>query len=85
MSAICGIYSLTEEAIATEDFQAVMQELAPYGRDGSDVWQAEAIALGHRMTHVTPESLSEKLPWRDSSRDCTIAIAAFFVFETRLG
>jgi asparagine synthase (glutamine-hydrolysing) len=76
MSAICGIYSLTEEAIASEDFQVVMQQLAPYGKDGNGVWQAEIIALGHQMTHVTPESLSEKLPFRDANRNWTIAADA---------
>ena len=51
----------------------MLTALEEYGLDGSDRWCDEAVALGHQMTWLTPESQHETLPlliprrgWRSS-------------------
>ncbi len=73
MSGIIGIYNLSqpsleqanlgETAIAPNALQRMVETLRHRGPDGSDVWHAGAIGLGHCMLWTTPESLLESLPY----------------------
>ncbi len=76
MSAICGLYQRDGEPVAREDIARMMDALARRGPDGSGVWCENAVALGHQMLHITPESLNEKLPSHDALAQLTITADA---------
>ena len=65
MSGICGILHLDGQPVKAETLEKMMDALAHRGIDGSGAWREGAIALGHQMLHLTPESLTEKLPFSD--------------------
>jgi asparagine synthase (glutamine-hydrolysing) len=65
MSSICGIVSLNGKPVALETLEAMMAALAHRGIDGSGTWREGPTAFGHQMLLITPESLSEKLPFFD--------------------
>ena len=77
MSAICGCvdfrtgHTTPEAAIAP-----MMAALEPLGRDGGGSWSKGPVALGHRLTHVTPESVGEKLPLEHEPSGCVITADA---------
>lgn len=76
MSAICGIVHRHREPVATHKIVQVMKALKTYGPDGSGLWQEREAALGHQMLHLTPESLSETLPWQDETTGLVITADA---------
>ncbi len=47
-----------------------------YGLDGATVWHKGPAALGHQMTHITPESLGERLPLADQESELAITADA---------
>ncbi len=65
MSGICGIVNLDGKPVAPETLTAMMDSLAHRGIDGSGTWREGPAALGHQMLHLTPESLTEVLPFSD--------------------
>ena len=66
MSAICGIFNFDGRPVSTADMEIMMAALAHRGGDGSGIMVDGPVGLGQQMFHVTPESLSEKLPLRNS-------------------
>ena len=74
MSGICGIINLDGKPVALETLEAMMAALAHRGIDGSGTWREGPTALGHQMLHLTPESLSEELPF--SEPEARLAITA---------
>jgi len=76
MSGICGIVRWDAAPVSAAALGAPMAEMAHYGSDGSGLWREGPIALGHLMTHVTPESLGEHLPFHDAETGLTITCDA---------
>jgi asparagine synthase (glutamine-hydrolysing) len=62
MSAIVGIYNVDGRTINASALEQMADRLAHRGPDGSGVWHAGPVGLGHRMLRTTPESLCERLP-----------------------
>ncbi len=76
MSGIVGIYYLNQEPIDRENIGQMLDILAHRGPDGADIWCQGSVGLGHRMLWTTPESLLEKLPLVNDSRDLVITADA---------
>jgi asparagine synthase (glutamine-hydrolysing) len=76
VSAIVGIYYRDKRPVDQSDFDKMMASLAHRGQDGNDVWINGHVGLGHQMRWITPESLTEKLPFYDSNRRLTITADA---------
>jgi asparagine synthase (glutamine-hydrolysing) len=66
MSAIFGIYYLDGQPVLPPVMDRMAQVLAHRGPDGSHVWCARSVGLGHRMLRTTPESLNESLPYLET-------------------
>lgn len=76
MSAIVGIDYLDGCSLESTDLVLMMDTLAHRGPDDADMWLKENIGLGHRMLWTTPESLIEKQPLVDRTRDLVITADA---------
>ncbi len=76
MSAIAGIYFLDGRPADPADLERMVERLAHRGPDGSAVWASVSVGLGHRMLRTTPESLHEKLPLRNSTKDLILTADA---------
>jgi asparagine synthase (glutamine-hydrolysing) len=76
MSGICGIINLDGRPVAPESLDAMMQAMAYWGPDGSGVWWHGQVGLGHLLLYNTPESVHERLPYRDEAADLTITARA---------
>jgi asparagine synthase (glutamine-hydrolysing) len=81
MSAICGIMQLTGKALPPDALNSMMTALQHRGPDGSEIWSGGSCGLGHQMLHVTPESISEKLPYYDE--ESGLAITAVVRLDNR--
>jgi asparagine synthase (glutamine-hydrolysing) len=62
MSAIAGFWNLDGRPAASAELRRMLQRLSHRGPHGEGAWCRAAVALGHRLLHTTPESLSETLP-----------------------
>ncbi|NES85389.1 MAG: asparagine synthetase B, partial [Moorea sp. SIO2B7] len=76
MSGIVGIYYLNQEPIDRENIGQMLDILAHRGPDGADIWCEGSVGLGHRMLWTTPESLLEKLPLVNHSKNLVITADA---------
>ncbi len=76
MSGIAGIYYLDGRPVEKTDIQRMVDSIAHRGPDGCGVWTDGSVGLGHRMLWTTPESLHEKLPLTNKTRDLTITADA---------
>ena len=76
MSVICGILNLNGQPLPPEALQGIMNAMAYWGPDGSDIWQEGQIALGHLILYGTPEAVYEKLPGKSRSGRLVITAAA---------
>lgn len=76
MSAICGIMQLTGNGIPPDFLNLMMTALQHRGPDGSGIWAGELFSFGHQMLHITPESLTEKLPYYDTESGLAITAVA---------
>jgi asparagine synthase (glutamine-hydrolysing) len=65
MSGIFGILNFDGQPVAREHLEAMRASMAYWGPDGSSIWQAENIGLGHLLLHNTPEACYESLPRQD--------------------
>lgn len=72
MSAICGIVYFNGKKVEANKFEKIMSSLSHRGIDGSGTWCEGAVAFGHQMLAITPESLEEKLPYCHRNSSCTI-------------
>jgi asparagine synthase (glutamine-hydrolysing) len=72
MSGIMGIYHLDDSPVERENLVKMVDILAHRGPDGADIWLEGAVGFGHRMLWTTPESLLEKLPLVNQTRDLVI-------------
>jgi len=62
MSGIAGVIDFSGAPIPEGLIDGMLARMAHRGQDGSSRWIAGPVALGHCMTHATPESLTETQP-----------------------
>lgn len=72
MSGFCGCFNRDGEPVQIEEIRPVMDALVHHSRDGSGLWMEGTCALGHQMTHVTPQSHHETLPYEDKTTGLVI-------------
>jgi len=72
MSAICGIYYYDDRTIAPDVSEAMMRRLKTNHIDASGKWEDGPLFLGCHAQHITPESLTEVLPYHDEAAGLTI-------------
>lgn len=76
MSAICGVVLTDGGELDAALLARQIHSLDHRGIDARGAWRDGQVGLGHQMLHVTPESLSERLPWRDPESGLAIATDA---------
>ena len=76
MSGIVGIYYPDRQPIRPKKLQIMLDILAHRGSDAVDIWCRGNVGFGQRMLWTTPESLLEKLPLQDKTRQLTITADA---------
>jgi asparagine synthase (glutamine-hydrolysing) len=77
MSAICGCVDFSGTGPRpTATIAPMMAALEPLGRDDGGTWSKGPVALGHRLTHTTPESIGERLPLEHRASGCVITADA---------
>jgi asparagine synthase (glutamine-hydrolysing) len=76
MSGIVGIYYPDRRLIRPKKLQVMLDILDHRGSDAVDIWYRGNIGFGQRMLWTTPESLLEKLPLEDKTRQLTITADA---------
>jgi asparagine synthase (glutamine-hydrolysing) len=67
MSGIAGILNLDGRPADESLLRRMVDAIAHRGPDGSGLWIAGSVGLGHRMLRTTPESAAEKQPLTDES------------------
>lgn len=76
MSAISGIFRMDGQDVDPKLIKDMNNILSHRGPDGSGVWLDGPVAFGHQMLHTTPESLLEKLPFKDETTGLVITADA---------
>lgn len=76
MSAICGILVAGGGCLDPILLERQIRSLNHRGPDGAGTWHNGQVGLGHQMLHVTPESLTETLPWLDPTSGLAITADA---------
>lgn len=76
MSAICGILLTDGGELDPTLLDRQIRSLDHRGLDGRGTWHNAQAALGHQMLYVTPESLTETLPWHDPASGLAITTDA---------
>ena len=66
MSGIFGIVNLDGKPVEQAVLERMAQSMAHRGVDNQGFWVNGGLALGHLTLCTTPESLCEKLPWKDT-------------------
>jgi asparagine synthase (glutamine-hydrolysing) len=84
MSLIFGCLTKPNNTIAKQEFKNAMQKLRFCNPDISDSWYSDNVAFGSHLLCTTPESLSEKLPYYDSSSKCCITADARIDYREEL-
>jgi asparagine synthase (glutamine-hydrolysing) len=72
MSGILGIFYRDERPVLASELQAMSASIAHRGQDDEGIWHSGSVGLGHRMLWTTPESLNEKLPTFQISKQLAI-------------
>jgi len=81
MSAIAGILQLAEEPLDRKSGPRMMEALRRYPADAARSWQTDRLFLGCHAQWITPESVSEELPYYDPVRG--LAITADAILDNR--
>ncbi|MDQ0270914.1 asparagine synthase-related protein [Cytobacillus purgationiresistens] len=81
MSAIAGIYHLYKEPIPIEHRDGMMQAFQTFPANRRAVWNKDSIFFGCCSQWITPESVSEVLPFYDYERQ--LAITADAIVDNR--
>ena len=76
MSGIAGIYFFGGRPVLPNQLASMLGTLAHRGRDRSGSWNEGSVGFGHRMLWTTPESLTEKLPLQNETKDVVITADA---------
>lgn len=72
MSGIVGVCYLNQRPVEQQNIARMVDTLAHRGPDGADIWVDGSVGLGHRMLWTTPESIIEKLPLVNPSKDIVL-------------
>ncbi|MFT8322211.1 MAG: asparagine synthase-related protein [Bacillus sp. (in: firmicutes)] len=72
MSAIIGILHHNQEPISEEQGINMMEKLQKYPADAVRIWSDEKVFLGCHSQWITPESISEQLPYYDDHSEMVI-------------
>ncbi|MEK3725238.1 asparagine synthase-related protein [Paenibacillus sp. FSL H8-0034] len=83
MSAIAGLINFNED-IDIEQGDKLMRALQKYPSDSVDTWHTERVFFGCHAQWITPESISERLPYYDSERKLAITADAIIDNRTEL-
>ncbi|WP_078553427.1 asparagine synthase-related protein [Bacillus alkalicellulosilyticus] len=81
MSAIAGIYNLNQTPIPTGYSELMMDSLAQFPHNKLSIWNYKNVFLGCLHQWITPESITEKLPYFDKERN--VAITADAIIDNR--
>lgn len=82
LSAIAGVYDrLGDSSFLSEQARGMMHELSKYPADDTGVWVGPNVFLGCRAQWITPQSVSESLPYYDGER--RLAITADAILDNR--
>lgn len=73
MSGIVGIYHRDGQSASHANVERMAGVLFHRGPDAGGVWNSGPIGLGHRMLWTTPESIHERLPFEDKTRNLAIS------------
>lgn len=76
MSAICGIVFMNNGNIPSEMTESMTNKLREYKYDSCGTWLGKGAFLGSIVKHDTPESIFEKLPYRDIQSNLVITADA---------
>lgn len=76
MSAIFGIFQRNKKPVSGAELESMNLALSHRGKDGCGTWIDGAVGFGHQMRWITPESLTEKLPYYNSSSKLAITADA---------
>src|SRR5215211_7897799 len=74
MSGIAGIYNLDGRPVDPALLTRITDAMSHRGPDAVGQWIGDAVGLSHRMLHTTPESLQEKQPLLNESRDICLTL-----------
>ena len=72
MSGIFGFLNHDGAPANVDDLQLMAGILARRGPDGTGMWHAGSIGLGHTLLATTPEALFERLPLEHPASGCVI-------------
>lgn len=67
MSSIFGVFNRQKNPVSSELLNRVCNKLSYWNPDRSAIWNEKNIGLGHLMLCITPESLDEKLPYKEDN------------------
>ncbi len=81
MSAITGILQLSNEQVSFDYAKQLMEGLSRFPADESRSWHNNNIFLGCHAQWITPESVSEQLPFYDN--EAQLAITADVILDNR--
>ncbi|MDQ8735963.1 asparagine synthase-related protein [Paenibacillus sp. LHD-38] len=81
MSAIVGVCHLNNEPIHPELGMQLLQDLQHFPADDINAWRNEHVFLGCHAQWITPESVTENLPYFDHSSG--LAITADAIIDNR--
>ncbi|NHM29244.1 lasso peptide isopeptide bond-forming cyclase [Neobacillus terrae] len=76
MSAIAGIINLNREPVPIEHAAGMMKCLEKFPADDIKIFHKENVFFGCHAQWITPESISEPLPFYDFERQCVITADA---------
>ncbi len=76
MSAIFGVFHLNNEPVKTGLSAAIMDKLAVYPADRSEVYEDQEFFFACRHQTITPESILEKLPYHEEDTGLTVTADA---------
>ncbi|SFL15853.1 asparagine synthase (glutamine-hydrolysing) [Paenibacillus sp. 1_12] len=81
MSAIAGVYNRAGNFVDIEHGSILMEALQIYPADAICTWYEDNIFLGCHSQWITPESITEQLPYYDSIRQ--LAITSDAIIDNR--
>ena len=81
MSAIAGIYHLNDEPIHLNHGKRMMKALEKFPAHAIQTWSNEKVFLGCHAQWITPESIGERLPFYDETRQ--LAITSDAIIDNR--
>ncbi len=76
VSAIAGIYHFNSREVSTEEINRVMRSFQSYPADDIQVWRQKGLFLGCHNQWITPESISQPIPFYNLEKKLVITADA---------